>query len=1141
LELIEEYLPSIMHSIGNIHSCSHYYNTSEHMTALFIKVTNQLIKACREFCYAREPRIWEHDYDELLVELKTIRSSHKCYRTAFQSEKARLYLTSERKQFDFPAMGVFGKSDAFMNRVDRVERMSGLMHVWKGLENSKIDGVDNIWTSAKTAIKNVRTPSKPYDPLDIRQLNFEADSENFFAAMADCKLKLQNFCTSSLEGKTSQRRLQLLEQFAPIAHLGIDLEPHYRDIMAVFAKELESVRKTYMGDRANPPIPRNVPPLAGRISWARNLFKRIEDPVTAMQRLCPQLFDEKPTMKRIKTYNKTGQVLAEFEMVCHSTWSRAVDKAVEGLSATIFITDEETGRVDVNADAQVMQLVSESLWMTKLNLGRTANSDVLVDISERFKDQSEKLKSALAKYYEVLDSIPERIRKVVEPMQDQLAKTFQIGLQQTNWFSVNLPDLIDKMFVDIGQVKQYIDGVSDLLTVRIDTKYHEFKGTMLCAVPEEDVVWSHTEFEQNSEALSVNAGNTLELTSAQIERSVDHLIEAVETPFQTGFWSDGAALLETENYLSAKADLKKLFINETSSTLIRCVRNSLDLLKRRASEKKVYGSSTLPGASQVDPPMIAAKVVLTLPAGAEMVPSLDLIQQSINNAADCILKCTKSVLLWGQDRSASPESQMNNFIMVSTNKEVTRTIDSISTAVSSTKGSVTDKLAVYDKYSALWLGERAVKLEEFMGTKPKPDLSSFAAVIEKYEDLAVDVAESTDHVAVGAVMLEMSDFKLTLDREINLWKSDYATQLNQKTEGDMTQIFAFTEDLNKRLSRKIVDLEDVRLAMNSLKDLREKEIEFDALMDPIEQGYAMLVKNNVTISAAEQDQLDSMRFQWSKMNAASVELSAHLIVIQPEFKENLIGAVSAFAADEKAFRSDYNIKGPMCDGITPAEASDRLAVFQVRFDELFKRYVTYNGGEELFGLVQSEYSEIHNIKKELKLLQQLYSLYNDVVKGISGYYDIKWLEVDTEVINADLLTFGNRCRKLPKALKEWDAYKELQKKIDDFGETLPILEAMASRTMLPRHWARITDTCGGMTFDVTNEAFELRGIMEAPLLENKDEIEDICIASVKEEDIESKLSIVVKEWSAHEVYGTWFCVSEMTFAQGCCRITRLLA
>lgn len=102
-------------------------------------------------------------------------------------------------------------------------------------------------------------------------------------------------------------------------------------------------------------------------------------------------------------------------------------------------------------------------------------------------------------------------------------------------------------------------------------------------------------------------------------------------------------------------------------------------------------------------------------------------------------------------------------------------------------------------------------------------------------------------------------------------------------------------------------------------------------------------------------------------------------------------------------------------------------------------------------------------------------------------------------------------------MKEWDAYLELQKVIDDFNETLPILEAMSSKTMLPRHWSRITETCKGHSFDVTNEAFELRGIMEAPLLQNKDEIEDICIASVKEQDIEAKLALVVKEWSSHEI------------------------
>ena len=37
-----------MHAIGMIHSVSLYYNTSEHMTALLIKITNQIIKTSRE-------------------------------------------------------------------------------------------------------------------------------------------------------------------------------------------------------------------------------------------------------------------------------------------------------------------------------------------------------------------------------------------------------------------------------------------------------------------------------------------------------------------------------------------------------------------------------------------------------------------------------------------------------------------------------------------------------------------------------------------------------------------------------------------------------------------------------------------------------------------------------------------------------------------------------------------------------------------------------------------------------------------------------------------------------------------------------------------------------------------------------------
>lgn len=81
-----------------------------------------------------------------------------------------------------------------------------------------------------------------------------------------------------------------------------------------------------------------------------------------------------------------------------------------------------------------------------------------------------------------------------------------------------------------------------------------------------------------------------------------------------------------------------------------------------------------------------------------------------------------------------------------------------------------------------------------------------------------------------------------------------------------------------------------------------------------------------------------------------------------------------------------------------------------------------------------------------------------------------------------------RCRKLPKALKDWQAFNDLKQKIEDFNETCPLLEMMANKAMKDRHWERIAQTTSH-PFDVESENFQLRNIMEAPLLKCKEDIE----------------------------------------------------
>uniref|UniRef100_A0A8B9I210 Dynein axonemal heavy chain 5 n=1 Tax=Anser brachyrhynchus TaxID=132585 RepID=A0A8B9I210_9AVES len=837
-----EHVPSLMNAVCMIYCTSPYYNTSERMTSLLLKITNQMINTCKTYLREGVSKIWDLDRQELLKRIQQCISLKEQYQTSFQRIREKLKENPSGKQFDFSENYIFGKFDTFCKRLEKISDMSNIMESLLELQRIKIEGIEEISTHYQSIATN--TKSKKYDVLDHRKQEFEKDYLEFKNQIATLYESIQEFVDSCFEKTVTVSNFTNATSCSGVqkGENQIDLSEKYTIVLQQYSRDLDFVQNLYQKQKENPPIPRNIPPVTGKIMWAQQLYRKIDHPM--------RFFKKKTTLlktlemkKVVKSYNKMAAVLLEFELIYHRAWCRFADQARNALYASLLVRHQET---------KVNMIYSSVLLLHCLVC-------ILHDLF------------SLCFLYLVIENVYSTMREL---------------------------DFIVK-------------EAADTLECRIERVLEDMSNTALIILPEDEPM-------------------------------------------------DVLAFLEqTEN------------------------------------------------------------------------------------------------------------------LAISTAQE---------------------------------------KVKEFIETKPT--MAEFQTQIRYFSQLEMQIRELPNHHVLESVDIATESLKISLIQECRSRQRTFGLALNKKSATDMDEIYSFIENLSKRLSRPIQDLADVRGAMEALKEIRENEIRIDMTVGPIEESYSVLHKYNLLFQDGNTERVDGLAYAWKNLNTQALQVEDLLLKVQPSMKTDLLNGVQKFQIDTAEFYKDYDEKGPSAENVPPHEASDRLQIFQAKFDELWRKYISLSGGEELFGLPITEYPELHKIKRELSLLQKLYSLYNSVIDNINGYNEMLWNDLNIEKINNELLDFQNKIRKLPKALKERQAFQDLKKKIDDFAESCPLLEMMANKAMMSRHWEKIAQVTGHH-FDVDSENFSLKNIMDASLLKYKEDIEDICISAVKEKDIEAKLKHVISEWSTH--------------------------
>lgn len=95
------------------------------------------------------------------------------------------------------------------------------------------------------------------------------------------------------------------------------------------------------------------------------------------------------------------------------------------------------------------------------------------------------------------------------------------------------------------------------------------------------------------------------------------------------------------------------------------------------------------------------------------------------------------------------------------------------------------------------------------------------------------------------------------------WKISLGLSLSNKYKEKLQNIIDYINEKNKVLSRKIKDLEDVRVAMKCLGEIRDDFISLDMELILIEETYTLMGRFNIDILKEDQDIVDGLRYNFT--------------------------------------------------------------------------------------------------------------------------------------------------------------------------------------------------------------------------------------------------------------------------------------
>jgi dynein heavy chain len=210
----------------------------------------------------------------------------------------------------------------------------------------------------------------------------------------------------------------------------------------------------------------------GRIVWARQLYKRIQQPMDIL--VGNKTILQYPEAKKIiKNYNQLSKVLLSYEILYHRGWLRQVDVISTGIHSSILIrvnrdenlsagsnnapstsiitsTSQTNPEYFVNFDPNILELIRETQCLARLGLEIPKEAVLLAQREDVLKKHYQDLTQLIEKNKHLREKIKQPFESLLAPKIHRLNDILKPGLTSLTWASLTIDEFVNTVRKDIS-------------------------------------------------------------------------------------------------------------------------------------------------------------------------------------------------------------------------------------------------------------------------------------------------------------------------------------------------------------------------------------------------------------------------------------------------------------------------------------------------------------------------------------------------------------------------------------------------------------------------------------------------------------------------------------------------------------------